>query len=210
VATGAIDVTLTTNACASSGDSWFSAQVTGIGTATPLLLQGTLVEIIGTPGDLGYIFRGGVSPAADASPAAAALLDGATQFVAQLAVTEPANTAQLTVVFLSPTATASAGSVADQSASAGGTASVADQSASAGGTASDAQPSAASPPVSAPTEATDGAISQAAAPWTATAQSLAVSRMLGGTLGATGSPTIVTVPLGLPGGGSVPSLAGLG
>jgi hypothetical protein len=197
VATGAIDVTLTTNACASSGDSWFSAQVTGIGTATPLLLQGTLVEIIGTPGDLGYIFRGGVSPAADASPAAAALLDGATEFVAQLAVTEPANTAQLTVVFLSPTATASAGSVADQSASAGGTA-------------SDAQPSAASPPVSAPTEATDGAISQAAAPWTATAQSLAVSRMLGGTLGATGSPTIVTVPLGLPGGGSVPSLAGLG
>jgi hypothetical protein len=183
--------------------------VTGIGTATPLLLQGTLVEIIGTPGDLGYIFRGGVSPAADASPAAAALLDGATEFVAQLAVTEPANTAQLTVVFLSPTATASASGAADQPASAGGNASAA-QPSTAGGTASAAQPSAASPTVGAPNEAAAGDISQVAAPWTATAQSLAVSRMLGGSLGATGSSTIVTVPSGLLGGGSVPSLAGPG
>ena len=109
-AASSIDVTITTNACTSSGDPWFSAQVTGLGTTTPLLLTGTLVEVVGSAGDLGYIFRGDVSTPAGASSAAAALLDGATQFVAQLAVSEPANTAQLTVVFLSPTASSSSSS----------------------------------------------------------------------------------------------------
>ena len=134
-----IDVTITTNACASSADPWFSAQVTGLGTATPLLLTGTLVEIIGTPGDLGYIFRGDVSPVSGASSAASALLDGATQFVGQLAVSEPANTAQLTIVFLSPTAdsSASAPDATQSTAPAGGTAGAAPVSApsTTGGTA---------------------------------------------------------------------------
>jgi RNA polymerase sigma-70 factor (ECF subfamily) len=129
-----IDVTITTNACTSSGDPWFSAQVTGLGTTTPLLLTGTLVEIVGSAGDLGYIFRGDVSTPAGASSAAAALLDGATQFVAQLAVSEPANTAQLTVVFLSPTASSSSasGSSVDttQPAQPGATAGAVQQSAS--------------------------------------------------------------------------------
>ena len=102
-APGSVDVTLTTNACASSQGAWFSAQVSGVGTAVPLQLNGTLVEVIGTAGDLGYIFRGDVSPVSGLSNSADPLLDGATQFVAQLEVTEPANLAQLTVVFLNPT-----------------------------------------------------------------------------------------------------------
>jgi len=102
-APGAISVALTTNACASSQGAWFSAQVSGIGTAAPLQLNGTLVEVIGTAGDVSYIFRGQVAPDASMSPSAAPLLGGATEFVAQLEVTEPANMAQLTVVFLDPT-----------------------------------------------------------------------------------------------------------
>jgi hypothetical protein len=175
--------------------------VTGIGTATPLLLQGTLVEIIGTPGDLGYIFRGAVSPASDASPAAAALLDGATQFVAQLAVTSPANTAQLTVVFLSPTASAVAAGPTD-TAVAAGSGSGAEHPAVAAGSGSGAPLAAASATVDAPTEATDSAIAQVAAPWTPTAQSSVLSTVLG----ATGTLTIGIVSEGL----SVPSLAGPG
>jgi len=99
----AIAVALTTNACASTQGAWFSAQVTGIGTAAPVQLNGTLVEVIGTDGDLSYVFRGQVSQNQGLSSAAAPLLGGATQFVAQLEVTEPANVAQLTVVFLDPT-----------------------------------------------------------------------------------------------------------
>jgi hypothetical protein len=165
------------------------------------LLEGSLVEIIGTPGDLGYIFRGSVAPASDASPAAAALLDGATQFVAQLAVTEPANTAQLTVVFLSPTAAAVA---ADPTATeaAAGTGSDVEQPTVAAGTGSDAQQAAAAGTVGAPTAATESAIAQVAAPWTATAQSVALSAALG----ATGILTIGIASEGL----SVPSLAGPG
>jgi RNA polymerase sigma-70 factor, ECF subfamily len=126
-APGSVNVTLTTNACASSQGAWFSAQVSGVGTAVPLQLNGTLVEVIGTTGDLGYIFRGDVAPVSGLSNSADPLLDGATQFVAQLEVTEPANLAQLTVVFLNPTVgttdgTATAPSTTTESATTAATA----------------------------------------------------------------------------------------
>jgi RNA polymerase sigma-70 factor (ECF subfamily) len=123
-APGSIDVTLTTNACASSQNAWFSAQVSGVGTAVPVQLDGTLVEVVGTSGDLSYIFRGAVSPTSGLSTSADPLLAGATEFVAQLEVTEPANLAQLTVVFLNPSVgTSSATEAATTSSGSGSSAS---------------------------------------------------------------------------------------
>jgi hypothetical protein len=116
---GAIGVSFTTNACAASQGAWFNAQVTGVGSA-PVQLSGSLVEVIGSPGDLGYIFRGQVA-SSGLSPAAAPLLGGATEFVAQLEVSEPANMAQLTVVFLDPTiSTSSPAATATSTAAATG------------------------------------------------------------------------------------------
>jgi hypothetical protein len=102
----------------------------------PLQLNGTLVEVIGTSGDLGYIFRGDVAPVSGLSNSADPLLDGATQFVAQLEVTEPANLAQLTVVFLNPTVgtTAPEASAAPATTGSGTTAPAAGSTAPAGAT----------------------------------------------------------------------------
>ncbi|GEM_PF-1713986 len=89
---------LNASACVSSS-GWLTAAIGGAGNLA-IDLSGTLEAVIGHPGDLGYVFRGAVTDAAGQAPS---LLDG-TQFVAQVVVTEPANTAQLTVVFLSPDA----------------------------------------------------------------------------------------------------------
>jgi hypothetical protein len=90
--------TLSSNACLSSNGSWFTASMTGL-PGPPVELQGTLQEVVGSPGDLGYVFRGTLNP----SGALIGPLAGAVQFVANVTVLEPDNTAQLTVVFLGPT-----------------------------------------------------------------------------------------------------------
>ncbi len=87
---------LDVNACLAQG-GWMTAVLTTAGGSA--VLQGVLSEVIGTSGDLSYIFRGTVTPGA---AGAGSDLLAATQFVAQLEVIEPANTASLTVVFLSP------------------------------------------------------------------------------------------------------------
>ena len=89
---------LDVNACLGAS-GWLTAAVTVPGSPGTATLQGTLSDVIGTTGDLSYIFRGSVTPAVGG--AADTPLLAATQFVAQLIVVEPDNTAQLTVVFLS-------------------------------------------------------------------------------------------------------------
>lgn len=94
----AVPITIDFDACLANG-GWFTAAIGVPGsTASSAVLQGTLTDVIGSAGDLGYIFRGTVTPSDGVSIGS---LD-ATQFVAQLIVAEPANTAQLTIVFLSP------------------------------------------------------------------------------------------------------------
>jgi RNA polymerase sigma-70 factor (ECF subfamily) len=87
---------LSASACLSS-DGWFTALVTGPGAtgAVSVELVGVLEEVIGSPGDLGYIYRGTVTD----QGAPDDVLAG-SQFVAQLVEVEPANTVQLTVVVL--------------------------------------------------------------------------------------------------------------
>jgi len=91
-----VAATVTADACLSA-NGWLTAELSlaGVGSVS---LQGTLTEVIGVPGSLGYVFRGVVLAPSDGpgSP-----LVAATQFVAQIVLAEPTNTAQLTVVFLS-------------------------------------------------------------------------------------------------------------
>jgi hypothetical protein len=91
--------TLVSNVCLSSSGSWFTATMSGL-PGPQVELQGTLQEVIGSGNDLGYVFRGTLNPSA----ASSGPLAGAVQFVVQVAVLEPANTAQLTVVFLGTSA----------------------------------------------------------------------------------------------------------
>lgn len=93
------------NVCLSSTGSWLTASVSGL-SETPIELQGTLQMVVGTTGDEGYVFRGTIAPAQTSGP-----LAGVVQFVADVSVLEPDNTAQITVVFLSADA-ATATSVA--------------------------------------------------------------------------------------------------
>jgi len=86
---------LAASACLST-DGWFTASVTDQQGGTAAQLTGVLEEVLGSTGDLGYIFRGSVT---DLGSSPAPL--GGSQFVAQMQVFEPANTVQLTVVFLS-------------------------------------------------------------------------------------------------------------
>ncbi len=99
------------SACLSSS-GWLTAMITGTETSAEVSVElvGVVEEVIGSSGDLGYIFRGTVVSQGEQ----VSLLSG-TQFVAQLAVAEPANTAQLTVVFLGGSATTSATSSESQS-----------------------------------------------------------------------------------------------
>jgi RNA polymerase sigma-70 factor (ECF subfamily) len=83
-----------TDACVSSSGQWFSATISGVG--GPLALQGTLVQVLGAANETSYIFRGSVP----ASAVPGDPLAGSVQFVADLTVLEPDNTAQLTIVFL--------------------------------------------------------------------------------------------------------------
>lgn len=98
----AVSATLDVDACLSS-NGWLTATVTVPG-GSEVALQGVLTTVLGTSGDLGYIFRGTVTPTGGGSEGA---LLSATQFVAQLQVVEPDNTAQLTVVLLSDQAASS-------------------------------------------------------------------------------------------------------
>ncbi len=93
---GAETDSLSASACLSS-DGWFTALVTGSGDQGEVSVElvGVLEEVIGSPGDLGYVYRGTVT----SQGAPDSLLTG-TQFVAQLVESEPANTVQLTVVVL--------------------------------------------------------------------------------------------------------------
>jgi len=87
---------LATNVCLSSSGAWFTGSLTGLGPQVEL--QGSLQQVIGTGTDVGYVFRGTVAPAASLTGP----LAGVEQFVVDVTVTEPDNTAQVTVVFLSP------------------------------------------------------------------------------------------------------------
>jgi hypothetical protein len=89
---------LASNVCLSSTGAWFTATISGIG-SSPVELVGTLQETIGSGNELGYVFRGTLSP----SDSVTGPLAGAVQFVVEVAVTEPDNTAQLTIVFLGST-----------------------------------------------------------------------------------------------------------
>jgi RNA polymerase sigma-70 factor (ECF subfamily) len=110
--TTASSATVLSNVCLSSSGAWFTATVSGLG-GTPVELAGTLQMVMGSAGDLGYVFRGTVTPSPASGP-----LAGAVQFVVDVTVLEPDNTAQLTIVFLSPTAGAvtSGNSAATQAA----------------------------------------------------------------------------------------------
>ncbi|MGH9044663.1 MAG: sigma-70 family RNA polymerase sigma factor [Acidimicrobiales bacterium] len=82
-----------------SPQGWLTAQITNPSVPDEVMgeLTGTVVNVLGSPGDLGYVFRGTLQyPGTSGSS-----LVG-TQFVAQLMVAEPDNTAAMTVVFLSP------------------------------------------------------------------------------------------------------------
>jgi RNA polymerase sigma-70 factor (ECF subfamily) len=83
------------NVCLSSNGSWLTASITGL-PGPQVELQGTLQEVVGSGGDMGYIFRGTLNP----SGVITGPLAGAVQFVANVRVLEPDNTAELTVVFL--------------------------------------------------------------------------------------------------------------
>ena len=132
-------VSLVSNVCLSSDGPWLTATVAGLGGA-PVQLQGTLVDVLGSGGDVSYIFRGTLSPTGSLTGP----LAGALQFVADVTVVEPDNTAQLTVVFLSPSA-------ADQASSPAAADPVADGSAPAtAGSSSGALVTTTAPPASAP------------------------------------------------------------
>jgi RNA polymerase sigma-70 factor, ECF subfamily len=106
---------LSASACFSSS-GWLTALVTSTDPSADVSVElvGVLEEVIGSPGDLGYVFRGVVVSQGEQS----SLLAG-SQFVAQLALAEPANTAQLTVVFLGgpETTTSTSGTSGDVAAS---------------------------------------------------------------------------------------------
>jgi RNA polymerase sigma-70 factor (ECF subfamily) len=91
-ATGA---TVASDVCLSSAGAWFTATVSGLG-GDPVQLVGALQSVIGSGDDVGYVFRGTLAPSTSVSGP----LAGAAQFVAEVTVIEPDNTAQLTVVFL--------------------------------------------------------------------------------------------------------------
>jgi RNA polymerase sigma-70 factor, ECF subfamily len=87
-------VTMTSNLCLAGSSSWFTA-VLGGSAGQPVVLRGTLQSVIGSGDPLAYIFRGTVSGADWGA------VSGAVQFVAQVVVSEPANTVQVTVILLS-------------------------------------------------------------------------------------------------------------
>jgi RNA polymerase sigma factor (sigma-70 family) len=98
-------VSVDTAMCLSAADPWLTAQITGVG-LTAVELEGTLVEVVGSPEASAYIFRGVVSGQSGdpgSSPATG------SQFVAQVTVLDSQSTAQpepivqLTVVFLAAT-----------------------------------------------------------------------------------------------------------
>lgn len=91
---GATDVTLESDVCLSSTGAWFTADLSGLGSTVEL--QGTLQAVDDAGGEVGYVFRGLLGPAASLTGP----LSGAVQFVVDLTVSEPNNTAQLTLVFL--------------------------------------------------------------------------------------------------------------
>lgn len=90
--------TVVSNVCLSSSGAWYTASISGIG-SSPVELVGALQETIGSGNDPGYVFRGTLSP----SDSVTGPLAGAVQFVVEVALTEPDNTAQLTIVFLGTT-----------------------------------------------------------------------------------------------------------
>ncbi|MGH9006095.1 MAG: hypothetical protein ACRDV6_00005, partial [Acidimicrobiales bacterium] len=118
---------LAASACLSSS-GWLTASLTGTGSASAVQVQltGVLQSALGSTGDLGYVFRGTVSSEGEAN----VLLAG-DQFVAQLVVSEPANTAQLTIVFLQPGADTAA-TIASQETSSTDSSSAAPDSTSSG------------------------------------------------------------------------------
>ena len=91
--------------CLSAADPWLTAQITGVG-LTAVELEGTLVEVVGSPEASAYIFRGVVS-AQSGDPGSGPATG--SQFVAQVTVVDSHSTAQpepivqLTVVFLAAT-----------------------------------------------------------------------------------------------------------
>jgi len=87
--------TVASDVCLSSTGAWFTATVSAPG-ADPVQLVGSLQTVIGSGDDVGYVFRGTLTP----SSSVTGPLAGAVQFVAEVGVVEPDNTAQLTVVFL--------------------------------------------------------------------------------------------------------------
>ena len=87
--------TVVSDVCLSSTGAWFTANVSGLG-GQPVQLVGSLETVIGSGDDVGYVFRGTLAP----SGSVTGPLAGAVQFVGDVAVVEPDNTAQLTLVFL--------------------------------------------------------------------------------------------------------------
>jgi RNA polymerase sigma-70 factor, ECF subfamily len=112
--------------CLSSTGSWFTASVT-LADGSVADLQGTLQMVIGSGSTSGYIFRGIVESSAT-SPSS---FSGVVQFVADVSVVEPDNTAQLTVVLMGETATVAPTSTPTQPTSSTTTSSSGDESGSA-------------------------------------------------------------------------------
>jgi RNA polymerase sigma-70 factor (ECF subfamily) len=98
-------VNLDTAICLSAATPWLTAQMTGAG-STALELEGTLVQVVGSPAASSYIFRGVVT-AQSGDPGSAPATG--SQFVAQVTVLDSQSAAQpepiiqLTVVFLAAT-----------------------------------------------------------------------------------------------------------
>jgi RNA polymerase sigma factor (sigma-70 family) len=108
-------VSLDTAMCLSAADPWLTVQMTGVG-LTAVELQGTLVQVVGSPEASAYIFRGVVSGESGdpgSTPATG------SQFVAQVTVVDSESTAQpepliqLTIVFLAATSDSATTSTSD-------------------------------------------------------------------------------------------------
>ena len=113
-----IPVSLDTVVCLSAANPWLTAQMTGVGLTADL--EGTLVQEIGSSDASAYIFRGVVSGQSGAPGSGPPT---GTQFVAQVTVLTPQNTAQpepivqLTIVFLAATSDSATTSTTDTATS---------------------------------------------------------------------------------------------